>query len=162
MSKSMSRKQTYAKSLGKGALAGLIGGLVAIAAKSMTERFYPPLPHDADDHNPRALPAEVLNGHELAVLTKPSGGQVHWSVDALAGAAYGAVAEFYPAATAEDGAAFGITLVALKQDGALAALGLSTAPAPLNIRERSREMTKYVVFGMVTENIRRVVRRILA
>ena len=162
MSKTIASKQTYAKSLGKGVLAGLIGGLVAIAAKSMTERFYPPLPHDADDHNPRALPAEALNGHELAVLTKPAGGQVHWSVDALAGAAYGAVAEFYPAATAKDGAGFGFTLGSLKQDGALVALGLAPATAPHNIRERTREMTKHVVFGMVTETVRRVVRRILA
>lgn len=163
MSKTIVRKQTYAKSLGKGVLAGLIGGLVAIAAKSVTERFYPPLPHD--DPDPRALPAEALNSHELVVLPKPAA-QTHWSVDwsvdALAGAAYGAVAEFYPAATAKDGAGFGFALGSLKQDGALAALGLAPATAPHNIRERAREMTKHVVFGMVTETVRRVVRRILA
>jgi len=159
MSKSIVRKQAYAKSLAKGILAGLVGGLVAIAAKAVAEKFYPPL-HDEPD--PRALPAKALTGEDLAVAPEPALKKYHWGVDALAGAAYGAVAEFYPAATAKDGAGFGVTLASLKQDGALPALGLAPAPVPKTTRMRAREMTTHVVFGVVTESVRRVVRRLLA
>jgi len=159
MSKSIVRKQTYAKSLAKGVLAGLIGGLVATVAKSVAEKFYPPL-HDEPD--PHALPAKTLTGEDLALAPEPPAKKYHWGVDALAGAAYGAVAEFYPAATAKDGAGFGVTLASLKQDGALPALGLAPAPAPKTTRMRAREMTTHVIFGVVTESVRRVVRRLLA
>ena len=160
MSNSIVRKQAYAKSLAKGLLAGLIGGLVATVAKSVAEKFYPPLPHD--DSDPCALPAEALTGEDLAVLHEKATRRFHWGVDALAGAAYGAVAEFYPAATAKDGAGFGVTLASLKQDGALPILGLAPQPARKTTRERAREMTTHVIFGVVTESVRRVVRRLLA
>lgn len=159
MSKSIVRKQAYTKSLAKGILAGLIGGLVATAAKSVAEKFYPPL-HDTPD--PHALPAKVLTGEDLAIAPEPPAKQYHWGIDALAGAAYGAVAEFYPAAAAREGAGFGVALASFKQDGALPTLGLAPAPTPKPTRIRAREMTTHVIFGVVTEGVRRVVRRMLA
>lgn len=155
----MSKKKTnYTKSLAKGMAAGLIGGIIAAAAKSVVEKFYPPMAHD----DPAALPAKTLAGSELA-LPAPSAAakNIRWAEGALAGAAYGAVAEFYPAATARDGAGFGVALASIKQEGALAALGLAAAPVAQNTREHAREITLHVVYGMVTETVRRVVRRVL-
>jgi putative membrane protein len=52
-----------------------------------------------------------------------------------------------------------MTLMALTHEGALPALGLSAQPADQSNRETSSEMVTHVVFGLVTEAVRRVVRR---
>ena len=153
-------KGTYTKSLAKGLLAGLVGGLVATAAKAFAETIYPPRTHGEPE--PQTVLAEKLVGHELAGRQKTVAAEsIHWGFGALAGAAYGAVAEYYPAATAKDGAGFGMALASLTHETALPAFGLSADPADQTLRERTSEMTTHVVYGMVTETVRRVVRRML-
>jgi len=125
-----------ARSLAKGILAGLAAGLAATAAKALIEKVYPPRAESAPQ------PA-------------------HWAFGATVGAAYGALAEFYPAATARDGVTFGMTLMALTHDSALPALGLAAAPAGLTRRETSSEVASHLVFGLAAETTRRVVRKIL-
>ena len=71
-------------------------------------------------------------------------------------AGYGALAEYFPAATAKDGASFGLALAALTHERAVPAMGLS---AELEERERSSEMASHVVFGLMTETVRRLVRK---
>lgn len=143
--------------LGKGLIAGLAGGLVATAAKSLAERVYPPRTHGEPE--PPAVLSEKLAGHPLSGATKTLATEsIHWTFGAAAGAAYGALAEFYPAATARDGANFGIALMALTHEGALPALGLSAQPADQTTREKSSEMVTHVVFGIVAETVRRFVR----
>lgn len=157
---SKNKNTSYTKSLAKGVLAGLVGGLIAAAAKSVVEKFYPALAHDEQDRH--ALPAEALAGNELSLPAPASAAKnIRWAEGALAGAAYGAVAEFYPAATAKDGAGFGMALASIKQEGALTALGLAAAPVAQNTREHAREITLHVFYGMVTETVRRVVRRVI-
>jgi len=114
------------RSLAKGLVAGLIGGIIATAAKSLAEKIYPP--------KGESEPSETI----------------HWTFGAAAGAAYGAIAEFYPAATAKDGANFGLTLAALTHEHELEA---ETG------REKTSEMASHVVFGLVTETVRRFVRK---
>ncbi len=154
------RKNGPAKSLLKGLIAGLIGGLVATAAKTMAERVFPPRTHGEPE--PPAVLAEKLAGHQLT--TSPHAVAVetiHWGFGALTGAAYGALAEFYPAATAKDGAGFGMALASLTHEGALPTMGLSAPPEEQTTRERTSEMASHAVFGVVTETVRRVVRKIL-
>ena len=86
---------------------------------------------------------------------------IHWGFGALTGAAYGALAEFYPAATAKDGAGFGMALASLTHEGVLPAMGLSAPPEEQTTRERTSEMASHAVFGVVTETVRRVVRKAL-
>src|SRR5229473_6181667 len=94
------------RSLAKGLLAGLIGGLVATAAKSVAEKIYPP--RTQGEPEPPEVLAEKIAGHELAVRQQTAAaGSIHWGFGALAGAAYGGVVEYFPAATEEEGAAFG-------------------------------------------------------
>jgi putative membrane protein len=145
------------RDLGKGLIAGLAGGLVATAAKSLAERVYPPRTHG--EPAPPEVLSEKIAGHELTGVSKTIATEsIHWTFGAAAGAAYGALAEFYPAATAREGANFGMTLMALTHEGALPALGLSAQPADQTSREKTSEMVTHVVFGIVAETVRRFVR----
>jgi putative membrane protein len=151
---------TSERSLAKGLLAGLIGGLVATAAKTLAERIYPPRTHGEPE--PPTLLAERVAGHELTGPQKDIAVEtIHWGFGALTGAAYGALAEYYPAATAKDGAGFGMALSSLTHGTMLPAMGLSAEPEEQTARERTSEMASHVVYGVVTETVRRVVRRML-
>ena len=145
------------KDLAKGIAAGIIGGLAATAAKSLAERIYPPRT-DGQPEPPELL-AEKLAGHELSGPSKTIAAEsIHWTFGAAVGAAYGALAEFYPPATGRQGANFGMTLMALTHEGALPMLGLSAEPADQTKREKSSEMVTHVLFGVVTETVRRLIR----
>jgi putative membrane protein len=154
------RKTQPGRSLVKGLIAGLIGGLVATAVKTVAEKIYPPRTHGEPE--PPAVLAEKLAGHELTAREETVAVEtIHWGFGALTGAAYGALAEFYPAATAKDGAGFGMALASLTHEGALPAMGLSAPPEEQTTRERTSEMASHAVFGMVTETVRRVIRKLL-
>ena len=86
---------------------------------------------------------------------------IHWGFGATAGAAYGVLAEYFPAATSKDGASFGLALEALTHEGALPAMGLSAAPEDQTAREHTSEMATHLLFGVVTETVRRFVRKML-
>src|SRR5580698_4695288 len=144
---------TYGRSLAKGLLAGLIGGLVATAAKSVAERVFPSRTHGEPE--PPVVFAEKLAGHKLVGVEKEAATEaIHWGFGALTGAAYGALAEFYPQATAKDGAGFGMALSSLTHGTALPALGLSAEPEEPTTRERTSELATHVVYGVVTETVR--------
>jgi putative membrane protein len=154
------KEKTVARSLAKGMLAGLIGGLVATAAKTFAEKIYPPRTHGGPD--PLALLAEKLVGHELVGTHKATAVEpMHWGFGALSGAAYGALAEYYPQATAKDGAAFGMALTSLTHGTTLPALGLPAEAHKQTTREPTGEMATHLVYGVVTETVRRVARKML-
>lgn len=153
--------RTHEPSLAKGLLAGLIGGLVATAAKTLAERIYPPRTHG--EPAPPAVLAHKLAGHRLEGVQKLAAMEsIHWAFGAATGAAYGALAEYYPQATSQDGAAFGTALSTLTHGGALPALGLSAEPEDQTLREKTSEVASHVVYGIVTETVRRVVRKAIA
>jgi putative membrane protein len=155
-----SQQKAVTKSLAKGLLAGLIGGLVATAAKTFAEKIYPPRTHGEPE--PFTVLAEKLAGHQLMGTERTIATEtIHWGFGALTGAAYGALAEFYPQATAKDGAGFGMALTSLTHGTTFPALGLSAEPEDQTTRERTSEMATHVVYGMVTETVRRAVRKIL-
>jgi len=143
------------KSLAKGVAAGLVAGLVGTAAKMFAERIFPP-----HAHNPEPLPQDH-NGLALAVPDPTQ--KMHWALGSAAGAVYGGLAEFYPAATARKGASFGLVLATLTEEGALPEIGLAaeSESEPESMRGRTSELTSYAVYGVVTETVRRFIRRIL-
>lgn len=148
------------RSLAKGLLAGLIGGLAATAAKSFAEKIYQPRTHGEPE--PPVLLAEKLAGHRLEGVKRLAASEtIHWGFGALTGAAYGVLAEYYPQATANDGAVFGTALTSLTHGAALPALGLSATPDEQTFREKTSEIATHVVYGVVTETVRRVVRKAL-
>jgi putative membrane protein len=150
----------HERSLAKGLLAGLIGGLAATAAKTMAEKIYPPRVHGEPE--PPDVLVDKLTGHHLEGASKTAATEsIHWAFGALAGAAYGAAVEFYPAASSKEGASFGLALATLTHGGALPAMGLAAEPEEQTSRERTSEMSTHVVFGLVTELVRRNVRKFL-
>ena len=149
-----------APSLWKGLAAGLVAGLIATAAKTLAERVYPPRVHGEPE--PPELLSERIAGHRLDVETKEIAAEaIHWGFGAAAGAFYGALAEFYPAATAKEGANFGLVLMSLTHEGALPALGLSAPPEAQSRREQTSEAATHMLYGVVAESVRGFVRKLL-
>lgn len=152
--------QQFSKSLLKGMIAGLVGGLAGTAAKTMAEKIYPPRVHGEPE--PPSVLADKLTGGRLHGSDKAAATEaIHWGFGALTGAAYGGLAEFYPAATAKEGASFGLTLAALTHQSALPAIGLSAEPHQQTQREQTSEMITHVIFGVVTEVVRSLTRKLL-
>ncbi|HEX9199435.1 MAG TPA: DUF1440 domain-containing protein [Acidobacteriaceae bacterium] len=148
------------RSLVKGLISGLIGGLAGTVAKTFAERMFPPRTHGEPE--PAEVLAEHITGHALAPAERTRAAEgIHWGFGAAAGAAYGALVEYYPVASAKEGASFGMALEAITHEGALPALGLSAEPEDQTARERVSEMTSYVVYGIATEMVRGFVRKLL-
>ena len=147
-------------SLLKGALAGLIGGLLATAAKTAAEKIYPPRTHNEPE--PLSVVAEKF-GEPVHETTEKKVVQetIHWGFGALAGTAYGVMAELYPQVTAKGGATFGLALMTVTHQGALPALSLSAPPDQQEPRERRSEAVTHVVYGVVCETVRSLVRKAL-
>jgi len=114
--------------------------------------------------------AEQVAGHPLSEGQRQvSSGAIHWTFGAVAGAVYGAAVELEPKAGAWRGAGFGLALNklahgALTADGAipkagLPQTGLADPTVGQNIQERQSEWVIHVVFGVVTDSVRRLVRR---
>lgn len=144
----------------KGFAAGVIGGLVATAAKSLAEQVFPPRVHGEPE--PPEMTAERVAGHPLDEKTKAVAGEaIHWVFGAAAGGFYGVLAELYPKITAKSGATFGLTLMSLTHEGALPVLGLSEPPEDQSFREHTSEASTHVIYGVVTEKVRGVVRGML-
>jgi putative membrane protein len=154
------KETTRGQSLAKGLLAGLIGGLVATAAKTLAEKIYPPRTH-GEPEPPEVLVEKLAGGELVSTKKQFATGAIYWGFGALTGAAYGAVVEYYPPASAKDGAGFGMALSSLTHDTVLPAMGLAADPEEQTARERTSEMATHVVYGVVTETVRRLVRRML-
>lgn len=147
-------------SLWRGLVAGLIAGLVATAAKSVAEKFYPP--HSNSEPEPSELLTERIAGQPLDPSTEQAASEaIHWGFGAAAGAFYGALVEFYPAATSKEGANFGLTLMALTHEGVLPAMALGPPPEQQTEREQSSEAVSHLIYGVVAERIRSIVRSLL-
>lgn len=156
----MSQSPSPQRSLLKGLLAGAVAGLAATAAKSFAEKIYPPRVHGEPE--PPEVLAEKFAGHELSDSSKAVASEaIHWGFGAAAGAFYGVLVEFYPAASAKGGATFGLTLMSLTHEGALPALHLSESPDEQTPREHGSEAASHLLYGVVTERVRSVVRGLL-
>jgi putative membrane protein len=142
-------------SLAKGLVAGLIGGLAGAVAKTFAERMFPARAHD------EAEPPVLLTRRELAPPTPAVVGEpIHWGFGAAAGAAYGALVEYFPAASAKEGASFGLALEGLTHN-TLPSLESGDELEEMTGREQASGVTSHVVYGVATELVRGFVRRFL-
>jgi putative membrane protein len=147
-------------SLLKGAIAGAVAGLVATAAKTAAERLFPPRTH-GEPEPPSVLAEKLGEPHHSTREKHLVEESIHWGFGALAGAAYGMMAEVYPQVTAKGGSSFGLALMAVTHEGALPALGLSAPAEEQQPRERRSEATSHIVYGVVCEGVRKVVRHMI-
>lgn len=150
--------QNRKRSILKGALAGLVGGIAGSGAKAAAEKLYPPRV-DGQTAPPVAL-AEQIAGHPLSEVEKQVVKQgIHWTFGALAGAVYGAAVELEPRAAAWRGGAFGLTLNKLTHKSLLPKMGLAEPPVQQSTQERQSEWVTHAIYGVVTEAVRRLVRK---
>jgi putative membrane protein len=146
------------RSIAKGALAGLIGGLAGAGAKALAEQMLPPRVQGQTP--PPVVLVEQVAGHPLP----PSQQQIamrtiHWGFGAAAGAIYGALVEVEPSLAAWRGAAFGLALNRLTHESILPRMGLSAPKDAQPAQERISEWVTHAVYGIFTDSVRRVVRR---
>jgi putative membrane protein len=60
--------------------------------------------------------------------------------------------------TAKEGASFGLMLMTLTHETSLPAMGLAESPEEQTPREHTSEMATHLLFGMVAERVRSLVR----
>jgi len=161
VTKAAKAPKSKSRSLAKGIAAGLIGGLAGAIAMTFAERAFPARLRTQTEPEPPALAGEPVASHALIPATTATPTTIHWSLGALAGAAYGAIAEFVPAATAREGATFGLTLGTLVQEGAVPAIGVVARARNQTAPPSAAELTSHVVFGVTTEWVRRLVRKFI-
>jgi putative membrane protein len=146
------------RSIAKGALAGLIGGLAGAGAKALAEQMLPPRVQGQTP--PPIVLAEQVAGHPLPSSQQQIAIQtIHWGFGAAAGAIYGALVEVEPSLAAWRGAAFGLALNRLTHESILPRMGLSAPKDAQPAQERISEWVTHAVYGIFTDSVRRVVRR---
>jgi putative membrane protein len=148
------------RSLFKGFVAGAIGGLAGAAAKAAGEAVYPPrtqgqIPPPAVLVN--RMSARPLSEEEEEVSVRA----IHWGFGALVGGVYGALAEYQPVVTGHLGATFGLTVCGITHASALPMMGLTESPENQPAREHMSELVTHAIYGVTTELVRRVTRKIL-
>jgi putative membrane protein len=86
---------------------------------------------------------------------------IHWGFGALVGGVYGALAEYQPMVTGRFGANFGLTLCGITHASALPMMGLTESPENQPAREHASELVTHAIYGVTTELVRRVARKII-
>jgi putative membrane protein len=158
----MSKNDGLNPSIVKGALAGLIGGLAGAAAKSAAEKVFPPRVNGQTSPLQLVQRVDAETHREMSYPQEPvAADAIHWSFGGLAGATYGVLVELSPATAAWRGAAFGLAVNRLTHEGALPLVGLSAPVERPTPQQRYSDRATHVVYGVVTELVRRAVRRIL-
>ena len=155
------------RNVGKGILAGAIGGLVGSVVlrgwTGVSGRMHggtgkPDLNGPA--HRVGALVAEEVTGEELTDSGRMAVGEVvHYAFGAVVGAVYGGLAEVWPWTTAGVGVLFGTGVFVAADESSMPMLGLVKAPWQEGVGDQAEHWAAHVVFGVATELTRRAVRR---
>ena len=86
---------------------------------------------------------------------------MHYGMGASSAAIYGVLAEVAPIVTIGDGAGFGTGLWLLADEVAVPAAGLSKPPKEIPLTTHIYALASHLVYGWITETVRRAVRRAL-
>lgn len=150
--------------LARGVVAGVIAGAVASFAMDRFQALVSPLmPSSGDESEPATekaadAVATTMTGNAVPDADKPLAGQaIHYALGIALGAAYGVAAEFRPAITTGYGVGFGLGTATLLDEAAVPALGLGNAPWNAGIAGNAYAYASHMVFGGVSEMVRRQV-----
>jgi putative membrane protein len=171
------------RSLWKGAVAGLIGGLVASWTMNRfqdvwlklsehqdgSDQVSRPEPQQSndeeqDDTSVRAASAisEGIFNHKLTESEKKiAGSVVHYGLGTGVGGLYGAVAEVAPEITAAAGLPFGAAFWVVVDETAVPLLGLSKGPKGYPLSTHVYALTSHFIYGLTAELVRRAARKAL-
>jgi uncharacterized membrane protein YagU involved in acid resistance len=158
----------------RGVIAGFVGGVIAAGAMSLVHKSLAGISADARQEKPpsdalRDEDATVKVGDAIArwLLRRPlpqdkkplAGNLVHYAFGGCIGALYGGVATVVPRVTTAAGLPFGLAVWLGAHVITVPAVGLAEPPTR---RPRSKEGVEFglhLVYGAVTELVRRLVRR---
>jgi putative membrane protein len=116
-----------------------------------------PKAEDATEKTAAWLAARI--GLRLAESDKAMAGSlVHYGFGGSAGAAYGALSEIAPSARRFGGLPFGAAVWLGAHVITVPALGLAESPARKPLREEGEELALHLVYGLVTETVRALLR----
>jgi hypothetical protein len=149
----------------RGALAGLVAGLVASYAmdrfQALAATLVKPASGGGDPSTVKAADAvstavtgtRVDDDHRRA-----AGNAVHYVTGAALGMLYGVAAEYHPEVTRGFGTGFGTTTAAVLDEGIVPALGLSASPRATPPATHAYAAASHWVFGATAELTRRALR----
>lgn len=162
------------KNLLKGMIAGAVGGLVAAFVMTEYQALTAKLTESEEQKKPPGKAAEPANvkaaemisekvfDHKLKKSEKePSGEAMHYLMGGITGAIYGATAELTGATTVAAGLPFGSAVWAIADDVVVPALGLSKSPTEYPLSTHAYALSSHWVYGLVTEIVRKAVRKAL-
>lgn len=154
------------KSIAIGAFAGLAGAwamnqfqaLLSYVSKSGQQPQEEQSSDKSDDSTikvAKVISREVFQ-HELRDDEKEwAGPAVHYGFGASVGAVYGALAETCPIATTGYGMSYGTAVWAVADEMAIPAFGLSKPIPETDLNSHARAWASHLVFGFVTDLVRR-------
>lgn len=159
----------------KGLLAGVAGGILAsflmeqfqAAWSAASEAMQSSKKRGGRKPDPATvkaanLIAEKVTGRKVPADYKPLAGEaVHYGVGATAAAVYGVMAEVVPIVTIGNGVGFGTGVWLLADEMAVPAAGLSKPPKEIPLTTHLYALVSHLVYGWITETVRRAVRRAL-
>ena len=154
----------------KSMAAGLAGGLVASWVMDETTKMLAPHndqpmptgPADPKVKVARAVKESVLKSPLSEQDEKTAGAVVHYATGGLSGALYGAVASVLPLASAGFGTLFGTAVFVAGEGVALPALGITGSPAKIPLPVQAQYLGGHLIYGAVTEAVRREILKVLA
>jgi len=143
-------------------LAGALGGLAGAAlmapvhmAAAELAKQEAPKGEDATQKVAQTVVAKTT-GRKLPRAQKAKAGQVvHFAFGAAMGALYGLLAENFPFVTAGAGTLFGAAVYTGAHALTVPALGLAPGPAENGAAREAAELGSHVVYGVVTDAVRR-------
>ena len=159
----------------KGLLAGVAGGILAsflmeqfqAAWSAASEAIQPSKRRGGRKPDPATVKAanaisEKVTGRKVPPDYKSLAGEaVHYGMGASSAAIYGVLAEVVPIVTAGDGVGFGTGVWLLADEVAVPAAGLSKSPKEIPLTTHVYALASHLVYGWITETVRRAVRRAL-
>ncbi|MGI8788024.1 MAG: DUF1440 domain-containing protein [Pyrinomonadaceae bacterium] len=167
-------KKFHADDVVKGAVAGLVGGIVATIVMGGFQSLLSSLSEDEkkqsekkkEDEPANVQAAEAISrnvfDHKLKKSEKePAGEAMHWAMGAGSGLIYGLTSELAPVSTIGLGLPFGAAVWLIADDVIVPALGLSKPVTEYPLSTHAYALSSHLVYGITTDLVRRVVREIL-
>jgi putative membrane protein len=156
--------QSNRANLARGVVAGVIAGAIAAFVMDWFQAVVSPLFLPNGDASEPATEkaadaiAKSATGRAVPDADKPLTGQtIHYTLGIALGAAYGIAAELRPSITKGDGLLFGLGTATLLDEGAVPAAGLGSPPWNAGLVSNLYSYTSHLVFGAVSEIVRRQV-----
>ena len=151
----------------RGIIAGLVGGVIAAGAMSLVHKGLGGFA--AEQQQSEDATVKVADGITRRLANRPvpedkkplAANLVHYAFGASVGGVYGGVAEVAPRATAALGLPFGVAVWLGAHVMMVPALGLAAPPTRQPPPKEALEFFLHLVYGAVTEVVRRFVRKAL-